>query len=174
MSFKKKSTFRSEFRWPGRTRSWCSTWSCSPISLCSFLWRYNITNISFNSLFHFSSNDIKKTTSDLIVIWTCADCSCYYHVISACVYLSVFAHNNMTPPALPSVVLSQKQVLAVCRPAPFFCMMIQVTGGTQTSHLRQPKGSKGWGPFGNCFYWNTCFTCSRFSSSLGLFFSRYR
>lgn len=28
---------------------------------------------------------------------------------------------------LPSVELSQKHVLAVCRPAPFFCMMIQVT-----------------------------------------------
>lgn len=28
---------------------------------------------------------------------------------------------------LPSVFVSQKHVLAVCRPAPFFCMMMQVT-----------------------------------------------
>ena len=28
---------------------------------------------------------------------------------------------------LPSLRVSQKQVLAVCSPAPFFCMMIHVT-----------------------------------------------
>lgn len=34
---------------------------------------------------------------------------------------------------LPSFELSQKQVLAVCNPAPFFCMMIQFTGKTYNS-----------------------------------------
>lgn len=39
-------------------------------------------------------------------------------------YMVLFSHLTVQ---LPSVALSQKQVLAVCRPAPFFCMMIQVT-----------------------------------------------
>ena len=34
---------------------------------------------------------------------------------------------------LPSVVLSQKQELAVCRPAPFFCIITQVTENTVNS-----------------------------------------
>lgn len=33
--------------------------------------------------------------------------------------------------SLPSVELSQKHVLAVCIPAPFFCMMTQVTNRTR-------------------------------------------
>lgn len=36
---------------------------------------------------------------------------------------------------LPSVELSQKHELAVCRPAPFFCMMIQVTVGKHKNTL---------------------------------------
>lgn len=36
---------------------------------------------------------------------------------------------------LPSVELSQKHVLAVCSPAPFFCMMIQFTVKTYKSLL---------------------------------------
>lgn len=39
---------------------------------------------------------------------------------------------------LPSVELSQKQELAVCRPAPFFCMMIQVTEGKHKYWLLRP------------------------------------
>lgn len=34
---------------------------------------------------------------------------------------------NVTKYFLPSVELSQKQELAVCKPAPFFCMITQVT-----------------------------------------------
>lgn len=40
---------------------------------------------------------------------------------------------------LPSVELSQKQALAVCRPAPFFCMMIQVTEGENTDSDFKPQ-----------------------------------
>lgn len=36
---------------------------------------------------------------------------------------------------LPSVELSQKHVLAVCSPAPFFCMMMQFTVKTYKSIL---------------------------------------
>lgn len=37
---------------------------------------------------------------------------------------------------LPSVEVSQKQELAVCRPAPFFCMMIQVTVGDTEGKMK--------------------------------------
>jgi len=39
-------------------------------------------------------------------------------------YMPLFSHRNV---ALPSVVLSQKHDVAVCNPAPFFCMMTAVT-----------------------------------------------
>lgn len=39
-------------------------------------------------------------------------------------YMVLFSHRTVQ---LPSVVLSQKQELAVCNPAPFFCMITQVT-----------------------------------------------
>lgn len=39
-------------------------------------------------------------------------------------YVDLFSHLTAQ---LPSVELSQKHVLAVCSPAPFFCMMIQFT-----------------------------------------------
>ena len=39
-------------------------------------------------------------------------------------YMVLFSQRTVQ---LPSVVLSQKQLEAVCRPAPFFCMMTQVT-----------------------------------------------
>lgn len=39
-------------------------------------------------------------------------------------YMVLFSHRTVQ---LPSVELSQKQELAVCNPAPFFCMITQVT-----------------------------------------------
>lgn len=39
------------------------------------------------------------------------------------------------PQNVPSVVLSQKQALAVCIPAPFFCMMVQLTGHVRHTAL---------------------------------------
>lgn len=39
-------------------------------------------------------------------------------------YMVLFSHRTVQ---LPSVELSQKQELAVCSPAPLFCMLIQVT-----------------------------------------------
>lgn len=40
-----------------------------------------------------------------------------------------------SPQNVPSVVLSQKQALAVCIPAPFFCMMVQLTGHVRHTAL---------------------------------------
>ena len=42
---------------------------------------------------------------------------------------------------LPSVVLSQKQELAVCRPAPFFCIITQVTEKTQYNSMNIYTGT---------------------------------
>ena len=39
-------------------------------------------------------------------------------------YIVLFSHLTVQ---LPSVVLSQKHELAVCKPAPFFCMITHVT-----------------------------------------------
>ena len=39
-------------------------------------------------------------------------------------YMLLFSHRNV---ALPSVELSQKHEVAVCNPAPFFCMITAVT-----------------------------------------------
>lgn len=44
-------------------------------------------------------------------------------------YMVLFSHRTVQ---LPSVELSQKHELAVCRPAPFFCMITQVTKEKQT------------------------------------------
>ena len=78
----------TDFRWPVQTRSRCSTSSCFPIALCSFLKANNLT--------------AQRT----------------------CLLLEP---NNSRISSKPSVELSQKQELAVWRPAPFFCMMTHVT-----------------------------------------------
>lgn len=39
-------------------------------------------------------------------------------------YMVLFSHLTVQ---LPSVLLSQKQELAECKPAPFFCIMVEVT-----------------------------------------------
>lgn len=39
-------------------------------------------------------------------------------------YIDLFSHLTVQ---LPSVLLSQKHELAVCNPAPFFCIMMHVT-----------------------------------------------
>lgn len=41
-------------------------------------------------------------------------------------YMLLFSHRNV---ALPSVWLSQKHDVAVCKPAPFFCISTAVTAG---------------------------------------------
>lgn len=44
-------------------------------------------------------------------------------------YEHIIIHSVCVELQIPSVVVSQKQEEADCSPAPFFCMMMQVTGG---------------------------------------------
>ena len=47
-------------------------------------------------------------------------------------YMVLFSHLTVQ---LPSVELSQKQELAVCNPAPFFCIITHVTKTYKTKHV---------------------------------------
>ena len=45
----------------------------------------------------------------------------------------------------PSLVLSQKQLVAVCSPAPFFCMTTDVTAHVRTRRVRRVRRVRGTG-----------------------------
>lgn len=85
-------------KWPSQKQWQCSMWTCSPTSLHSFLFGKAKEMVKLCQQCNENTFALNKNYEK----W--------------CVSLT-----------LPSVELSQKHVLAVCSPAPFFCMMIQFT-----------------------------------------------
>ena len=100
------------FRWPAQKHWRCSTWTCSPISPHSFL--LGVMHNKLSMTFTFTHLYLLKKYG----FWKLIICRSGNNHLNQHHYF-----------ILPSVELSQKHVLAVCRPAPFFCMMIQVTVG---------------------------------------------
>ena len=81
--------------------------------------------------------EVKPKTRAGVVNKRLAIVDCVVHIerpkTETITYMVLFSQRTVQ---LPSVVLSQKQLEAVCRPAPFFCMMTQVTKQRENGNIK--------------------------------------